>query len=118
MDIFDSHTHLNDTPYHGKEASYIEAARKLGVKKMAIVGSDTTLNAGALQLAHQYVNLYAIVGWHPESSKDYDAAKEAVLLEQLADPKVVALGEIGLDYHWNTSPREIQRRVFRRFVDR
>lgn len=117
MDIFDSHTHLNDTPYHGKEASYIEAARQLGVKKMAIVGSDTTLNAGALQLAHQYANLYAIVGWHPESSKDYDAAKEAVLLEQLADPKVVALGEIGLDYHWNTSPREIQRRVFRRQLE-
>ncbi|EPC71157.1 putative deoxyribonuclease YabD, partial [Lacticaseibacillus paracasei subsp. paracasei Lpp126] len=98
MDIFDSHTHLNDTPYQGKEAEYIENARQLGVKKMAIVGSDTALNAGALALAHQYDNLYAIVGWHPESSKDYDAAKEALLIKQLADSKVVALGEIGLDY--------------------
>ena len=117
MDIFDSHTHLNDTPYQGKEAEYIENARQLGVKKMAIVGSDTALNAGALALAHQYDNLYAIVGWHPESSKDYDAAKEALLIKQLADSKVVALGEIGLDYHWDTSPREIQRRVFRRQLE-
>ncbi|EPC49646.1 putative deoxyribonuclease YabD, partial [Lacticaseibacillus paracasei subsp. paracasei Lpp7] len=117
MDIFDSHTHLNDTPYQGKEAEYIENARQLGVKKMAIVGSDTALNAGALALAHQYDNLYVIVGWHPESSKDYDAAKEALLIKQLADSKVVALGEIGLDYHWDTSPREIQRRVFRRQLE-
>lgn len=70
---------------------------------MAIVGSDTNLNAGAMRLAAEFPNLYAIVGWHPESSKDYTPAAEKLLIEQLADPKTVALGEIGLDYHWDTS---------------
>lgn len=114
MEIFDSHTHLNDTPYAGHVAEYVQQARDLGVTEMAIVGSDTTLNAGALRLADEFANLYAIVGWHPESSKDYTQAAEDLLIEQLAAPKTVALGEIGLDYHWDTSPREIQRRVFAR----
>ncbi|WP_390407831.1 TatD family hydrolase [Lacticaseibacillus jixiensis] len=114
MQIFDSHTHLNDTPYAVQEAAYVQQAADLGVVKMAIVGSDTALNAGALRLAREFPNLYAIVGWHPESSKDYTKEAEALLLKQLAEPKTVALGEIGLDYHWDTSPREIQRRVFKR----
>lgn len=114
MEIFDSHTHLNDTPYAGKEADYVQQAKDLGVVEMAIVGSDTTLNAGAMRLAAQFPNLYAIVGWHPESSKDYTQEAEDLMVSQLAVPKTVALGEIGLDYHWDTSPREIQRRVFRR----
>lgn len=114
MEIFDSHTHLNDEPYAGHEAEYVAEAKQLGVTEMAIVGSDTKLNDGALTLAHEFENLYAIVGWHPESAKDYDLAKEAILQEQLQDDKVVALGEIGLDYHWDTSPRADQRKVFER----
>ncbi|WP_179394216.1 TatD family hydrolase [Lacticaseibacillus absianus] len=114
MQIFDSHTHLNDTPYAGHVAEYVQQAQALGVTEMAIVGSDTALNAGAMALAADFAGLYAIVGWHPESSKDYTPAAEATLLAQLAAPKTVALGEIGLDYHWDTSPRDRQREVFRR----
>lgn len=114
MQIFDSHTHLNDTPYAGHEADYIAQAKALGVTEMAIVGSDTKLNAGAIRLSQQYDNLYAIVGWHPEFSKNYNDYAERTLLEQLAQPKTVALGEIGLDYHWPTSPQDVQRKVFRR----
>lgn len=117
MQIFDSHTHLNDTPYAGREAEFVQQAADLDVKKMAIVGSDTNLNAGAMRLAAEFPNLYAIVGWHPESSKDYTEAAEKLLIEQLADSKTVALGEIGLDYHWDSSPREIQRRVFKRQLE-
>ncbi|KRN25919.1 TatD family hydrolase [Lacticaseibacillus camelliae] len=114
MQIFDTHTHLNDTPYAGKEAEYVEAAKRLGVEKMAIVGSNAALNAGTMRLSEQFEHLYAIVGWHPDDSKDYDQAAEKLLEAQLAAPKTIALGEIGLDYHWDNSPREIQRRVFRR----
>ncbi|MHA3065222.1 TatD family hydrolase [Lacticaseibacillus saniviri] len=114
MEIFDSHTHLNDTPYQGQEADFIAAAKELGVTQMAIVGSDTKMNHDAIALADKFAPLYAIVGWHPEFAIDYTPEAEATLLKQLEHPKVVALGEIGLDYHWNTSPREIQRRVFRR----
>lgn len=114
MEIFDSHTHLNDTPYAGHEAEFVAHAASLGVTEMAIVGSDSQLNAGALRLAAAFANLYAIVGWHPESAKAYSPRAEAELMAQLATPKVVALGEIGLDYHWDTSPRDVQRRVFAR----
>lgn len=116
MQIFDSHTHLNDTPYAGQEAEFIQQAAALDVVQMAIVGSDTSLNAGALRLAQQYANLHAIVGWHPESAKDYTKATETVLIEQLQQPEVVALGEIGLDYHWDTSPRDVQQKVFARQI--
>ena len=74
------------------------------------------MNADAIKLAHQYPQLYAAVGWHPEDSKNYDAAAEKVMEEQLADDRVVALGEIGLDYHWDSSPQDVQRKVFARQV--
>ncbi|BAX66242.1 TatD family hydrolase [Latilactobacillus sakei] len=117
MQIFDSHTHLNDTPYAGQEADFIQQAADLGVTEMAIVGSDTVLNDGALRLAQQYKALSAIIGWHPESAKDYTKVQEAQLIEQLQLPEVVALGEIGLDYHWDTSPRDVQRTVFERQIE-
>ena len=117
MQIFDSHTHLNDTPYAGQEADFIQQAADLGVTEMAIVGSDTVLNDGALRLAQQYKALSAIIGWHPESAKDYTKAQETQLIEQLQLPEVVALGEIGLDYHWDTSPRDVQRTVFERQIE-
>lgn len=117
MQIFDSHTHLNDEPYAGQEADYVQKAAELGVAKMAIVGSDYNLNAGAMRLAQEFPNLYAIVGWHPESAKDYTPAAEKLLLEQLAAKKTVAMGEIGLDYHWDSSPRDVQRQVFARQLD-
>lgn len=112
MQLFDSHTHLNDAAFLGQEASYVEHAHKLGVQKMAMVGSNAQLNADAIILAHKYAGLYAVVGWHPEDSKDFHEPQAEILKEQLNDPKVVALGEIGLDYYETKSPRKIQRRVF------
>lgn len=112
MKIFDSHTHLNDEAFWGNEQTYLDHARKLGVKATAQVGSNTVLNQRALELAEKYPHTYAIVGWHPEDAKDFHESERATLLEQLKNPKVVALGEIGLDYHWDTSPQKTQRRVF------
>lgn len=114
MQIFDSHTHLNDAAYAGHVDDFVASAQELDVTEMAIVGSDTDLNAGAVQLAARYPGLYAIVGWHPESAKDYTDNAERALRAQLALPQTVAIGEIGLDYHWDTSPRDVQRRVFAR----
>ncbi|WP_125607893.1 TatD family hydrolase [Lapidilactobacillus bayanensis] len=113
MKIFDSHTHLNDEAFAGQEALYVQRAEQLGVVKMAMVGSNAILNAGALRLASEFRQLYAIIGWHPEDAKDFDQVAEQQLREQLRLPKVIAVGEIGLDYHWDTSPREVQCEVFR-----
>lgn len=112
MEIFDSHTHLNDEAFWGAEQSYIKHAKKLGVTTMAQVGSNTILNQRAIQLAEKYPNTYAVIGWHPEDSKDFHDNEREQLLNDLKNEKVVAIGEIGLDYHWDTSPQKVQRRVF------
>lgn len=116
MRIFDSHTHLNSEEFIQAVPRFLKQARDLDVVRMAIVGSNTQLNADAIKLAETYPELVAIVGWHPEDSKNYTKETEKVLVEQLQRPKVVALGEIGLDYHWDTSPQDTQRRVFARQV--
>ncbi|PIO82723.1 hydrolase TatD [Loigolactobacillus backii] len=117
MQIFDSHTHLNDQAFAGKVPEYIKRAQDLGVTKMAIVGSDATLNQGALDLAHQYANLYAVIGWHPEEALTYNQQVEDHLVTQLQDDRVVALGEIGLDYHWDKEHHEQQRAIFTRQIE-
>lgn len=117
MQIFDSHTHLNDTPFAGQEEAYIERARQLGVTKMAIVGSNAQLNQGALDLAHRFSNLYAIIGWHPEDVLTYSPKAEEKLAAQLQQPKVVALGEIGLDYHWDQEHHQQQQALFRKQIE-
>ncbi|WP_105957362.1 TatD family hydrolase [Apilactobacillus quenuiae] len=116
MKIFDSHTHLNDDAFRDNVDAYIEHAHRLGVDKMAIVGSNAKMNKEAIELAHKYDNLYAIVGWHPEDSLNYDDEQEAILKEQLKDDKVVALGEIGLDYFQSVAPKKCQFHVFRRQI--
>lgn len=116
MRIFDSHTHLNSEEFIQEVPRYLQQAADLGVTRMAIVGSNTQLNADAIKLAETYPQLVAIVGWHPEDAKNYDQAAEKLLIGQLQHPKVVALGEIGLDYHWDTSPQDVQRQVFARQV--
>ena len=116
MRIFDSHTHLNSEEFIQEVPRYLQQAADLDVTRMAIVGSNTQLNADAIKLAETYPQLVAIVGWHPEDAKNYDQAAEKLLIEQVQHPKVVALGEIGLDYHWDTSPQDVQRQVFARQV--
>lgn len=117
MQIFDSHTHLNSPEFLAEVPRYLAEAKALDVKKMTIVGSNTVMNASAIELAQTYPELYAAVGWHPEDAKDYDDDAENVLVKQLGMDRVVGLGEIGLDYHWDTSPRDVQRRVFSRQLE-
>lgn len=116
MRIFDSHTHLNDDAFRDNVEDYIAHAARLGVTKMAIVGSNHEMNKEAIELAHKYDNLYAIVGWHPEDALNYNDEEEALLKEQLKDDKVVALGEIGLDYFQSTSTKKAQFNVFKRQI--
>jgi len=116
MKIFDSHTHLNSEEFITDVPHFVKRAAELGVTRFTNVGSNTQLNADAIKLAHEYPQMYAAVGWHPEDSKDYTPEKETLLEEQLADSRVVALGEIGLDYHWDTSPQDTQRKIFARQI--
>ncbi|EHO49583.1 TatD family hydrolase [Lentilactobacillus kisonensis] len=117
MKIFDSHTHLNDESLYPDADKYFKHAQSLGVVKIANVGSNQILNDRSLELAAKYPDMYSIIGWHPEDSIYYHQAQEDLLIEQLQSPSVVAVGEIGLDYHQTTSPRHIQKEVFRRQID-
>ncbi|EMF0268791.1 TatD family hydrolase [Enterococcus hirae] len=114
--IFDSHTHLNAEQFNDDIPETIERAKELGVTKMAVVGFDTPTIEKSLQLSHDYSNIYSIIGWHPTEAGSYTKDIEKKLQEQLTMPKVVALGEIGLDYYWMEDPKEVQAEVFRRQI--
>ena len=105
--IFDSHTHLNAEQFENDIPETVQRAQELGVTEMAVVGFDTPTIEKSLELNQQYEGVYSIIGWHPT---------EADLIQKLTLPKVVALGEIGLDYHWMEDPKEVQDRVFRRQI--
>ena len=116
MNIFDTHTHLNVDNFAGKESEEIAFARELGVTKMNIVGFDAETIEKSLALSRQYDELYSTIGWHPTEAGSYTPEVEDMLISHLHDPKVIALGEIGLDYHWMTAPKETQEQVFRRQI--
>ncbi|KAF1293071.1 TatD family hydrolase [Candidatus Enterococcus leclercqii] len=114
--IFDSHTHLNAEQFRGEEAAVVTRAQELGVSKMAVVGFDGPTIEKSLELNQQFPGVYSIIGWHPTEAGSYTAKVEKQLEKQLELPKVVAYGEIGLDYHWMEDPKEVQERVFRRQI--
>jgi TatD DNase family protein len=113
----DSHAHLDVPNYDADRAEVISRARQSGVEMiLEICGSDVakgSLDVG-LKLAEEYPFIYAAVGVHPHEASLYDEALEQKLLAMSDHEKVIGWGEIGLDYHYDHSPRDAQRRVFRR----
>jgi TatD DNase family protein len=116
--LIDSHCHLDDKQFDPDRADVITRARESGVERMMAIGTGNgppDLEA-ALRLARQYDFIYATVGVHPhdaaKATPETFAAMEALAAEATAKSKVLAIGEIGLDYHYDFSPRDIQRDVF------
>lgn len=115
--LFDTHTHLNDPKFDEDREQVIERAREeYGVKYMLNVGYNRETIRQTLQLAETYCFIYASVGWHPVEAKDCTAEDLEWIKSMTRHPKVVALGEIGLDYHWDTSPKDMQQAVFRKQI--
>lgn len=114
--IFDTHTHLNAQPFLGEEHQVIERAKQLAVNRFAVVGFDSKTIERALHLSQNFDEVVAIVGWHPTEAYRYTEQIEQQLLTQLTMPKVVAMGEMGLDYYWDDSTPQEQERVFRRQI--
>lgn len=112
--IFDTHTHLNDDCFVGHEKEEVELAHEYGVDEMAVVGYDDKSNDRSVALSQQFDEVYSIIGWHPTEISRYTLDMEKKLEAQLAQSKVVALGEIGLDYYWMNDPQEEQEKVLRR----
>lgn len=114
--LFDTHVHLNADQFQEDIEEVIERALATGIKYMVVVGFDRPTILKAIELAENYDFLYASVGWHPVDAIDMKE-EDLVWLEELSEhPKVVALGEMGLDYYWDKSPKEIQKEVFRKQI--
>ncbi len=114
MTLVDSHCHLDDPQYDADRNEVIERARRAGVSVMLAVGTGNgppDLEAG-IRLAEAHEGIYATVGVHPHDARKADAATWAGIERLLGHPKVLALGEIGLDYHYDNSPRDQQREAF------
>lgn len=118
--LFDTHAHLNDGrfTFDGGQEALIAALRPAGVQLCTCVGADMASSAEVVELARRYDFLYAAVGVHPHDAKAFSEADVQKLTRWLTDePKVRALGEIGLDYYYDLSPRDVQRDVFARQLD-
>ncbi|WP_307414101.1 TatD family hydrolase [Neobacillus ginsengisoli] len=114
--LFDTHVHLNAEQYDEDLEEVIERAREEGVHNMVVVGFDRPTIQRAMELAESYEFIYACVGWHPVDAIDMTDEDLLWIEELAAHPKVVAIGEMGLDYHWDKSPKDIQKEVFRKQI--
>jgi TatD DNase family protein len=116
--LIDSHAHIQGKEYAGEAADVIARAREADVERIIAVGGagDMSSNTEAVALASAFPDIYATVGMHPHDAKDVDEDDLRKLRELAANEKVVAVGETGLDYYYNHSPRDMQRRVFAQFI--
>jgi TatD DNase family protein len=116
--LIDSHAHIQGKEYAGEVEGVIARAREVGVEKIVAVGGagDMSSNTDAIALADSFPNVYATVGMHPHDAKDVGEGEVNRLRQLAAAPKVIAIGETGLDYYYDHSPREVQRRAFGRFI--
>ena len=108
MTFFDSHAHVYDTRMPGGPAAAIQAARDAGVSGMVTVGCDRETSLAAIAVAAEHPDVWATVGLHP-----HDAVNGVDTIVDLLDtPGIVAVGETGLDYYYDHSPRDVQQQAF------
>jgi len=112
----DTHVHLNADQYEEDLQDVIKRAREAKVSKMVVIGFDTITIKRAIQLAEEHPDIYAVVGWHPVDAIDCTEDDLKWIEELASHPKVVAIGEMGLDYHWDKSPKDIQQEIFRKQI--
>lgn len=108
----DTHAHLNSEVFIDNLPDVLNRAKNEGVSYIVVPGTDLNSSNRAIEIAEKYENIYAAVGFHPHDAVNANE-QSLIEIEKLSHhPKVVAIGEIGLDYHYDFSPREVQRKVF------
>ena len=116
--IFDTHAHYDDEAFAPDRASLLSAMPAAGVARIVDPGCDLRSSRAAVALAETYPFVYAAVGIHPENCGDFVPGDLDALRTLAAHPKVVAIGEIGLDYYWEQNPpRDFQKTIFRAQLD-
>lgn len=114
--LIDSHVHLDDSQFDLDREDVIESFDENNLELVINVGADMESSRRAVELSEKYDKIYAAVGVHPHDAKDVDESTIDELRSLASARKVVAIGEIGLDYHYDNSPRDIQKKWFRRQI--
>lgn len=112
--IFDSHAHYDSAQFDGDRDEVLAALAENGICGVIDIGCDLESSYAAAKLAETVPGFYAAVGYHPHEADTFTEEGLAQIAELTGNPRVVAIGEIGLDYHYDFSPREKQKEVFRR----
>ena len=112
--LIDTHCHLEMDDFNPDREEVIKRAKDSGIEAIITIGSDLEGNIGGLKLSEKYDFIYSSVGFHPHDAKDFTEDIFDQIKAWAEKEKVIAIGEIGLDYHYDNSPREIQKHVFKR----
>ncbi len=113
MELFDTHAHLDFSRYQEDRQQVIARAAAAGVEQIVNVGADIKSSINSVELAAEYSGIFAAVGVHPHEASAYNLEAAKKIRDLAGNKKVVAIGETGLDYHYDNSPREEQRQAFR-----
>jgi TatD DNase family protein len=112
--ICDSHCHLQDRRFRGEVEEVIRSAKESGVGKILVPGWDLRSSKEAVVITEKFDNVFAACGVHPHDAKFYNNSVEREIIKLSRNKNVVSIGEIGLDYYRDLSPRNMQKEVFKR----
>lgn len=115
--LIDSHAHLDDRRFNRDRDMIIKNLNSNGVESVVNIGADLKTSRASVELADKYENIYAVVGIHPHSATELDQDALDSLREMAKNEKVLAIGETGLDFHYDRSPRDVQRAAFKAQID-
>jgi len=115
--MIDTHAHLNDEKFASDLDQVIARAESAGVDRIVVCGYDIASSRAAVEMSARYEAVYATVGIHPHDAKSYSQQAQQEILELSALNKVLAIGEIGLDFHYDFSPREDQVAAFEKQIE-
>jgi len=115
--LVDTHAHLDFNNYNRDREEVFNRARKIGVEKIVNIGADLNGSRRAVELAEKYDYIYASVGIHPHEADTLNEQSLAEIKKLAASPKVKAIGECGLDFYYDNSPRQIQKEAFKKQLE-
>ena len=115
--LFDAHCHLEDDRFAGEVEATLARMQAAGVSRCVLAGSDHATSKRIAALAALHANVYGVVGIHPHEAQYFDPDTLPALSALLTQPRIVGVGEIGLDYYYDHSPRAVQRDVFAAQLD-
>lgn len=115
--LIDTHVHLNADQYVGEVDEVIKRAEDNGIEKFVVIGFDRKTINRTMELIDTYDNVYGVIGWHPVDAIDMTDEDLKWIEELSAHEKIVAIGEMGLDYHWDKSPKDVQKEVFKKQIE-